>query len=201
MPLDPRRPGLTLWVAWVAAEALGAAIATVLGVLDVPAWANDPAALGGFAHLLTFAVVTSVCGAIVLLFASKGALASLLWVPATVVGTYLWFYVLWFPLTQFPVANYFDYALALGATQCLVLLSMTRRWVSLPLWIGANVVAQPLTDLVTNVSIGHVGIVAVVALNNAAFAAVPGLALIVLFRAGRATGPAPAARSLPAPRL
>lgn len=189
------------WLGWVAAGALGGATATVLGLLGVPSSPNDQGELATLAHFLTYAAVVSTFQFVVLGLVGHRSRAALLWVPAALVGTYLWLDVVWFP--WFP-ADEFIYPLALGAAQGAVLALMTRRWVSLPLWLVANVVAWPVTGYVGHLYVGpltrEASLVASVTLTNATGAAVTGLALVLILRLGRRTS-APAAPKIPAPGL
>ena len=81
---------------------------------------------------------------------------------------------------------------------------MTRRWVALPLWLVANVLAWPVTDFVAHLYPGPLGrepgLIASVALTDGAYAAVTGLALIAILHLGR-RAPARARPMTPAPGL
>lgn len=227
MWLDPRRSAGALWLAWVAAGALGGALATLLAIAWMGSWLNgNPDELTVLAYGAVFTTVAAGLQYAVLRFAGGRNLAVVLWLPATAVAyvAYLRFDEAWMvnggsvaswlsgtvpsldPVSTINAimdANVVTYALAYGVLQGLVLVLMTGRKRALTIWIGGT-----LLGLVASLYIPRlipltantpgVMLMASSASFTGSYAMGTGLALIAILRMRRrATAPPPAPAIVP----
>lgn len=222
MSIDPRRSGLTLWVLWVVAAALGAGLATVLALVWLAALVNG-SELSYLSYIGELAAIAALFQSLLLVYVAPRKKAAALWLPATVIGMCLVAPLIWDVINvippslsmSFPPATYAalhagtymeSFGVALGLSQGLVLLFVTARKAAPVIWIAANLIALPVMGLFGGLYGGPPGgdpsLIALSSSSNAVGAAVTGLALVLILRLGRrdrATGPGLAARSLPAP--
>jgi hypothetical protein len=208
MSIDPRRSGAALWAVWVAASALGGALATLLPLAGVADLVNGSSAYDFIlAYFAAFAAIASLLQSLVLVFAARRRGAALLWLPATLLGASLLFSLLnhllltiststgsfFYPSgTMSPIlgaAYEATYALAIGLAQGLVLTLMTRRKAALAVWLVGNLLALPATHYFAHLNVGGEARGTTFIVSNAifygAYAVVTGVALLLILRLGR----------------
>lgn len=221
MSLNPRRSGAALWVLWVAASALGGALASLLPLSGAVGLVLESSSyFAVLAYFGAFAAIGASCQSVVLVFVARGGKAALLWVPATLLGASLVYGVLnelVFDLGNAAgslrllaggsmpaifAAAFAMHALAVGLAQGLVLTLITTRKAALPIWIAGSLLAQPVSDNFTFAYIGGWGRVANVIWSNmlahGAGAAVTGVALLLILRLSRRQHEAVAPKEVPA---
>lgn len=227
MSIDPRRSGAALWVLWVAASALGGALATLLPLAGIGDLVNASSSYSAvLAYFAAFAAIAALFQCFVLVIVAPRRGAALLWLPATLVGAgllYNLFNQLLFTVTNSTGSFFYpggtlspilqaayeaNYAVAIGLAQGLVLTLIAHRKAALAIWLVGNLLALPASHYFAHLNVGGGARGTTFIVSNAifygAYAAVTGMALLFILRLGRrgaATGPVLAARSLRAPRL
>ena len=211
-----RRFDAMTWLGWVIAGALGGGLAAQLSIYWMVAFVYGPTELTTLAYLgASSAVVSALFQVPVLLVVAPRRGIALLWLPATLVaGTLLaqlldqlvsatgatWVVVL--PGTASALLFAFDvtYGFAIGVGQGLILLLATGHKRAPLIWIVANLVAVPAHAYFAHPYLGSIGshayFVESSAISHGAYAAVTGMALILVLRlrrrAPRHSGPKPA---------
>ena len=220
MAVARRRPGFTLWLAWVGAGALGAALAAaasqpgneVFGDPGASYWV--PIVLAAPLALLQFLVLRGLIGVSVV---AAGVWAGLTLVAYAASGFAIsgWYFVIPQLVTRafIPVETAMDLMftggdyikpLLLGLAQGVVLAWVFGRPLMAAWWVGINLVAFAFslhltifvfTALRVDLATGAGGFVLPFVVLAAFYAAVTGLALVAILRMRTPVrAPAPAAR-------
>ena len=226
MSLDPRRSAGGLWLAWVAAGALGGALATLLSLAWLGSWLNgNPDELTSLAYGILFTTVAAAFQYAVLRFAGGRNWAAALWLPATAVAyvVYLRLDEAWMmnagsvaswvsskvpsldlvsTINAIMDANVVTYALAYGAVQGLVLALMTGRKPAFAIWIGGALLGLIASLYIPGLipltaNTPGVMLMASSASFTGSYAMGTGLALIVILRMRRHVTAPPAPAIVP----
>ena len=215
--IDPRRSGAALWVLWVAAGALGGALATLFVLSPFGGMVSgygNPAPLPYNLQFLAYAGVWAAIGvlfqALLLAYVLSVKKAAFLWLLATLIGAslvsdllhqlvYAFTYSSLFtslPMSTeaslFPMAMDVINPLTLGLPQGLALMLLTGRKAAPAIWIVGALLVLPLSSPFAHLFVPPVGtqpnLIVLFAASNAEGAAVTGLALLLVLRLGRPKG-------------
>ena len=226
MAIDPRRSGAALWALWVAAGALGGALATLfvlspLGAM-VSGYGNPaplPYNLQFFAYTGALSAIATSFQSLLLAYVLSMKRAAVLWLLATLIGASLVADLFREQFLNFTLSSAFTslpadtkqslmsagldafFPVGLGLVQGLLLMFLTGRKVALPIWLAGTLLVMPLLGLVRPVWTSP-NLFASNASAEAFGAAVTGLALVLILRLprrARPTAPVLAARSPLAP--
>jgi hypothetical protein len=214
MAVAQRRPGFTLWMAWVGAGALGAGLAATASQPGAEVFTGasylTPVVLAAPIALLQFVVLRGLGG--------LSAVAAGIWIGVTVVASIAGLFAVsgWYivvpqflprlPLSLETATDILFYGgdyikpLLLGLAQGVVLAWVFRHWLIAAWWVAINLVAYALAIQITGQALSALenpagGYVLTSVAFEALSAAVTGLALIGILRMRRPIPPSPLPRA------